>query len=38
LPEKIVFGTDYPVRKRLDGLGAIKRLDVEDADNERVLW
>lgn len=36
--EKIVFGTDYPVTKHSDALSMIKRLDVDDADKQRILW
>jgi predicted TIM-barrel fold metal-dependent hydrolase len=37
-PEKIFFGTDYPVTAYPDALDIVKRLDVEQGDKEMILW
>ena len=37
-PEKIVFGTDYPITAYSDALGLVKRLDVDEGDREMILW
>lgn len=37
-PEKIFFGTDYPVTAYPDALDLVKRLDVDDGDKEMILW
>src|SRR5437016_13676329 len=36
--EKIIFGTDYPVTKHSEALDLVRRLDVEESDNEKILW
>jgi predicted TIM-barrel fold metal-dependent hydrolase len=37
-PEKIFFGTDYPVTAYPDALDIVRRLDVEEGDKEMILW
>ncbi len=37
-PEKILFGTDYPITAYTDALDLVKRLDVDDGDKEMILW
>ena len=37
-PEKIMFGTDYPVTAYPDALDLVKRLDIEEGDKEMILW
>ena len=37
-PEKIIFGTDYPITAYSDALGLVKRLDVDEGDREMILW
>ena len=37
-PEKIIFGTDYPVTAYPDALDLVKRLDIEEGDREMILW
>jgi uncharacterized protein len=37
-PEKIIFGTDYPVTGYPDALDLVKRLDIEEGDKEMILW
>jgi predicted TIM-barrel fold metal-dependent hydrolase len=36
--EKVIFGTDYPVTTYSDALALVRRLDVDEADKERILW
>ena len=36
--EKVIFGTDYPVTRHSEAIGLVDRLDVEEADRERILW
>ncbi len=37
-PEKVLFGTDYPVTAYTDALDLVKRLDIDDGDKEMILW
>ena len=37
-PEKIMFGTDYPVTAYPDALDLVKRLGIEEGDKEMILW
>ena len=37
-PEKIIFGTDYPITAYSDALDLVRRLDVDDGDREMILW
>ena len=37
-PEKVIFGTDYPVTAYPDALDLVKRLDVDEGDKEMILW
>ena len=37
-PEKIIFGTDYPITPYADALDLVKRLDVDEGDREMILW
>ena len=37
-PEKIIFGTDYPITSYSDALGLVRRLDVDEGDREMILW
>jgi predicted TIM-barrel fold metal-dependent hydrolase len=37
-PEKIIFGTDYPVTAYQDALDLVKRLDIKEGDKEMILW
>jgi len=37
-PEKVIFGTDYPVTAYPDALDLVKRLDIEEGDKEMILW
>ena len=37
-PEKIIFGTDYPVTAYPDALDLVRRLDVDEGDKEMILW
>jgi len=37
-PEKIIFGTDYPITAYADALDLVRRLDVDDGDREMILW
>jgi uncharacterized protein len=36
--EKVIFGTDYPVTTHAEALGLVSRLEVEEADKEKILW
>jgi uncharacterized protein len=36
--EKVLFGTDYPVSKHSDVLDLVKRLEIDEADKEKILW
>jgi uncharacterized protein len=36
--EKVLFGTDYPVTPYPDALDLVKRLDIDEADKELILW
>lgn len=36
--EKIIFGTDYPVTTYTDALDLVRRLKVDEADRENILW
>ncbi len=37
-PEKVIFGTDYPVTSHSDALDLVRRLEVEEGDKEMILW
>lgn len=37
-PEKVIFGTDYPITRHSDALDLVKRLEVEEGDKEMILW
>lgn len=37
-PEKVIFGTDYPVTSYPDALDLVKRLDIDEGDKEMILW
>jgi len=37
-PEKIIFGTDFPITSYPDALDLVKRLDVDEGDREMILW
>jgi len=37
-PEKVIFGTDYPVTAYPDALDLVKRLDIPEGDKEMILW
>ena len=37
-PEKIIFGTDFPITAYKDALDIVKRLDVDEGDREMILW
>jgi predicted TIM-barrel fold metal-dependent hydrolase len=37
-PEKIIFGTDFPITAYSDALDLVKRLDVDEGDREMILW
>lgn len=37
-PDKVIFGTDYPVTSYGDALELVKRLDIVEGDKEMVLW
>ena len=37
-PEKILFGTDYPITAYSDALDLVRRLDVDEGDREMILW
>ena len=37
-PEKILFGTDYPITAYSDALELVRRLDVDEGDREMILW
>jgi len=37
-PEKIIFGTDYPITSYSDALDLVRRLDVDEGDREMILW
>jgi uncharacterized protein len=37
-PEKVIFGTDYPVTSYSDALDLVRRLEVEEGDKEMILW
>jgi len=37
-PEKIIFGTDYPITAYSDALDLVRRLDVDEGDREMILW
>ena len=36
--EKVIFGTDYPVTTHKDALALVSRLQIEEADKEKILW
>jgi uncharacterized protein len=36
--EKVIFGTDYPVTTHAEALALMSRLEVEEADKEKILW
>jgi uncharacterized protein len=36
--EKVIFGTDYPVTTHAEALALVSRLEVEEADKEKILW
>lgn len=36
--DKVLFGTDYPVTKHTDALDLIRKLDIDEADKERIYW
>lgn len=36
--DKVLFGTDYPVTKHTDALDLIRKLDIDEADRERIYW
>jgi predicted TIM-barrel fold metal-dependent hydrolase len=37
-PEKVIFGTDYPVTSYPDALDLVRRLEVDEGDKEMILW
>ena len=37
-PEKVIFGTDYPITAYSDALDLVRRLDVGEGDREMILW
>jgi len=37
-PEKVIFGTDYPITTYSDALDLVRRLDVDEGDREMILW
>lgn len=37
-PDKVIFGTDYPVTAYGDALELVKRLDIDEGDKEMILW
>ncbi|HXW95802.1 MAG TPA: amidohydrolase family protein [Nitrososphaerales archaeon] len=37
-PEKIIFGTDYPITAYPDALDIVRRLDLDEGDREMILW
>jgi len=37
-PEKIIFGTDFPITSYSDALDLVRRLDVDEGDREMILW
>ena len=37
-PEKIIFGTDFPITAYQDAFDIVKRLDVNEGDREMILW
>ena len=37
-PEKIIFGTDFPITAYKDALDIVERLDVDEGDREMILW
>ena len=36
--EKVIFGTDYPVTTHAEALALVRRLEIEEADKEKILW
>ncbi len=36
--EKVIFGTDYPVTTHAEALALVSRLELEEADKEKILW
>jgi predicted TIM-barrel fold metal-dependent hydrolase len=36
-PEKVIFGTDYPITTYSDALALVKKLEVEEGDKEMIL-
>lgn len=36
--EKIMFGTDYPVKRLPDELGRFMKLDLDASEREKILW
>jgi hypothetical protein len=36
-PEKVIFGTDYPITAYSDAIDLVKRLDVDEGDREMIL-
>ena len=36
--DKILFGTDYPVTKHPDAIQLIRKLDISEADKEKIFW
>jgi uncharacterized protein len=36
--EKFLFGTDYPVETHKNGLSLVSKLEVTQADKEKILW
>jgi len=37
-PEKVIFGTDYPITSYSDALDLVRRLEVDEGDKGMILW
>jgi len=36
-PEKVIFGTDYPVTSYSDAIDLVRRLEVDEGDKEMIF-
>jgi uncharacterized protein len=37
-PEKVIFGTDYPITSYSDAIDLVRRLEVDEGDKGMILW
>jgi len=37
-PEKVIFGTDYPITSFSDAIDLVRRLEVDEGDKGMILW